>query len=240
MILETAYPSEKQQPPSGACAAGSSSQRSREVTTPWTNGDQDVSGLPPPPAYDFSSSHQVSSSRAPHLGHASYFPQQPQGPPNMAFNGSPYSPLGTYPGNMNAGDSFQRSSSSVGYGQAPPQPGAPYTNGIAQPYAQFPQHPQGSGSQNPSQYFAPFSLISVDTKLEHGFPGSKPSSRDQPHPFATHDVKQEEWMRFLREVQEAGRATPTEQIVSGLTSTVGRIRELFARERFHSTACYSH
>ena len=32
-------------------------------------------------------------------------------------------------------------------------------------------------------------------------------------------------MQFLGEVQQAGRATPKEQIISGLTSTVGRLRE---------------
>lgn len=194
--------------------------------TPWINSDQDISGLPPPPAYD-SDGQQVSSMRAPTVEPSPYFQQPMHGVPNPTFNGPLYPPQGQYLGSMSIPPeaSIQRSTSwspgPVGYNQMPTQPGGPHYQ-VPQPLA---QSSQVSHSQNRSQHFAPFSILSIDANLEHGFPGSKPSSRDHPHPFTTHDVKQEDWMKFLREVQDASKATVGDQVVNGLTYTVGRLRE---------------
>ena len=214
MILENTYPPEKQLPIPSAAEEQSGPSPGGSFT-PWSCDTQDVSKLPPPPAYsDLVGAPSSSSSFQPQFN-----PQPSIQQLNTAFNTQAYPPPGQSVGYMNLPPdvNVQRSASwspmPSGHSQMPVQ------TDIS---SQTPQ-PQPSSSE----YFAPFSILSLDTNLAHGFSGSTPSSRDKPHPFSTHNVKKEDWIQFLGEVQQAGRATPKEQIISGLTSTVGRLRECY-------------
>lgn len=51
--------------------------------------------------------------------------------------------------------------------------------------------------QLPYGAFPPMSLISNDKKLTHGFPELPPPCPSNPHPFATHDVTEEDWKRCV-------------------------------------------
>ncbi|KAI0731775.1 hypothetical protein C8Q72DRAFT_775580 [Fomitopsis betulina] len=52
--------------------------------------------------------------------------------------------------------------------------------------------------------FEPTSLRSLSDDLWQGFPPLPPQSRDAPHPFATHDVAEEDWRVFVFNVKEVG------------------------------------
>ncbi|KAI9566816.1 hypothetical protein HD554DRAFT_2024755 [Boletus coccyginus] len=62
--------------------------------------------------------------------------------------------------------------------------------------------------------FPPMSLISNDKNLTHGFPELPPPCPSNPHPFATHDVTEEDWKRFLADVKKAASLSPTQRIKS--------------------------
>lgn len=51
--------------------------------------------------------------------------------------------------------------------------------------------------------FEPTSLRSLSDDLWQGFPPLPPQSRDVPHPFATHDVAEEDWRVFVFNVKSA-------------------------------------
>jgi hypothetical protein len=49
----------------------------------------------------------------------------------------------------------------------------------------------------PYSLFPPMYLIANDNRLDKGFPLLPPPSALQPHPFATHDVNEEDWTRWV-------------------------------------------
>jgi hypothetical protein len=55
-------------------------------------------------------------------------------------------------------------------------------------------------------------LTSKGKHLDKGFPLMPPPTPVTPHPFATHDVNEDDWHRFLNEVKKAGKLTGREQI----------------------------
>ncbi|KAI0702010.1 hypothetical protein BC835DRAFT_150457 [Cytidiella melzeri] len=57
-----------------------------------------------------------------------------------------------------------------------------------------------------SSPFPPCSLLSIDSRLDNGFPTIPPPSSLQPHPFIIHDVTEEDWTRLLSDVKNAGRS----------------------------------
>jgi hypothetical protein len=66
---------------------------------------------------------------------------------------------------------------------------------------------------------APFpqcTLVSIDSKLDNGFPMLAPPSPLQPHPFVIHDVNEEDWLRFLNDIKVVGALSPMNKIVSGV------------------------
>ena len=67
-----------------------------------------------------------------------------------------------------------------------------------------------------TQPFRPFSLLSIGSGLDKGFPSVAPPSAAQPHPFIVHDVKEEDWTRLLHDIQAAGRLSPLNKIVAGV------------------------
>jgi len=50
-------------------------------------------------------------------------------------------------------------------------------------------------------------LIATGKTLDKGFPLTTPPSNSNPHPFASHDVYENDWMSFLREVQAVATLT---------------------------------
>lgn len=67
-----------------------------------------------------------------------------------------------------------------------------------------------------SATFPPCTLISIDAKLENGFPALAPPSSLQPHPFIVHDVKEEDWVRLLNDIKAVGKLSPMNRIVSNV------------------------
>ena len=57
--------------------------------------------------------------------------------------------------------------------------------------------------------------------LDKGFPYASPACEmDGPHPFVTHDVAEDDWVRFLADVQGAGGLEPVNAVVAGAAPTV--------------------
>lgn len=241
MILnDTQGPPEKQQhpdeplarPPGGPSSTTSNSQLS------WTFENQDVASFRPPPAYD---AHETHAKDLPNFQHAQRNPgfhAGPQYPASEVMNyGGPHRSGGyiqqaVYPGYVGG--------SSVGVQQqgALQHPGtgqtflpssvafAPHSaSGWSHPsYSTHPSSVNASGRPTKNQFFQPFALISHTSDLQNGFPGDKPPSNDHPHPFTTHEVKQEDWIQFLTEIQEVERGSTGDQIAKGLIDVVGRLR----------------
>lgn len=53
-------------------------------------------------------------------------------------------------------------------------------------------------------------------EIGDGFTQLPPPSAVQPHPFATHDVQEADWLRFLGDVKKAGELTTGENITSAV------------------------
>ncbi|KZT04843.1 uncharacterized protein LAESUDRAFT_715376 [Laetiporus sulphureus 93-53] len=56
-------------------------------------------------------------------------------------------------------------------------------------------------------HFQPATLVSVSENLQNGFPLTVPPSATIPHPFALHDVHEQDWKAFLLDVQAAAPST---------------------------------
>lgn len=68
----------------------------------------------------------------------------------------------------------------------------------------------------PYEHFEPASLVSLNKDLDKGFPQLPPPSRAVPHPFATHDVAENDWQRFLHDVKLAGSLSPANRIAAAV------------------------
>lgn len=64
--------------------------------------------------------------------------------------------------------------------------------------------------------FEPTYLIGPSERLDKGFASEIPPSRIHPHPFSTHDVREEDWMRFLSDLKKAASLTPRNRVVAGV------------------------
>ena len=52
--------------------------------------------------------------------------------------------------------------------------------------------------------------------MDKGFGVELPPSRENPHPFATHDVQEDDWKRFLGDLKKAAALTTRDKIVAGV------------------------
>lgn len=68
--------------------------------------------------------------------------------------------------------------------------------------------------------FRDTSLLASDNELDHGFPVIVPPASDDPHPFATHDITEEDWTRFLHDIKIAASLSPKDRVVSGVAPMV--------------------
>ncbi len=64
--------------------------------------------------------------------------------------------------------------------------------------------------------FPTFSLISIDSNLDKGFPAVIPPSPCQPHPFIVHDVHEEDWTRLLNDVKVVSKLSGRDKVVSNV------------------------
>lgn len=64
--------------------------------------------------------------------------------------------------------------------------------------------------------FAPAALTSLDAKLDKGFPPLAPPTMSAPHPFATHDVVEDDWQRFLNDVKVASTLSTIDKVKMGV------------------------
>ncbi|KAG1798540.1 uncharacterized protein HD556DRAFT_1351144 [Suillus plorans] len=62
--------------------------------------------------------------------------------------------------------------------------------------------------------FPPMCLISNQTDLSKGFPEVAPPCQLCVHPFATHDISEEDWRRFLADIKKAGSLSAGQRIKS--------------------------
>lgn len=62
--------------------------------------------------------------------------------------------------------------------------------------------------------FPPCTSISLGKDLADGFPSIPPSSTTQPHPFMTHDVNEEDWLRLLGDIKKVGSSTPLNNVAA--------------------------
>ena len=72
------------------------------------------------------------------------------------------------------------------------------------PPPSFLRPPQANYAYTP---FAPCVTTSLGTTLDAGFVMAPPPSPTpaQPHPFVTHDVNEDDWTRFLGDLQKTGK-----------------------------------
>ncbi|KAG2348066.1 hypothetical protein BDR05DRAFT_926913 [Suillus weaverae] len=160
------------------------------------------------------------------------YPQGDQAPPVGYYGQNPAcSPEVRYPYDQNrAGPSdyplYQPNNSLSPYSQTPgavPQDRAPSPNGESTGlslasffgntgpppmwHRQPPQH-------LPRNQFPPMCLISNGTDLSKGFPELPPPCQLCVHPFAAHDIMEEDWKRFLADIKKAGSLSAGQRIKS--------------------------
>ncbi|KAI6133450.1 hypothetical protein EDD17DRAFT_1553236 [Pisolithus thermaeus] len=75
-------------------------------------------------------------------------------------------------------------------------------------------------SNLPYNQFPPMCLISNGKDLAKGFPELPPPCQLAPHPFATHDVTEEDWKRFLTDVKKGASLTGAQRIKSNVIPLV--------------------
>ena len=68
----------------------------------------------------------------------------------------------------------------------------------------------------PYAAFPAMELISKGSTLDKGFPYAAPPCVMAPHPFATHDVNENDWRRFLHDLRIVGSLSPMNRVVTGL------------------------
>lgn len=72
----------------------------------------------------------------------------------------------------------------------------------------------------PYNQFPPMCLISNGKDLAKGFPELPPPCQLAPHPFATHDVTEEDWKRFLADVKKGASLSGAQRIKSNVIPLV--------------------
>ncbi|KAF8189361.1 hypothetical protein BJ912DRAFT_967327 [Pholiota molesta] len=55
--------------------------------------------------------------------------------------------------------------------------------------------------------FPPIFLVAISKTLAKGFPPAPPPSSTRPHPFTSHNVLEEDWLRFLGEIHDSANLT---------------------------------
>ncbi|EKM56386.1 uncharacterized protein PHACADRAFT_207639 [Phanerochaete carnosa HHB-10118-sp] len=68
----------------------------------------------------------------------------------------------------------------------------------------------------PYNPFPPMTALGFGATLDQGFSTVPPTTVVNPHPFVTHDVCEEDWTRFVGDLQKVGTLSPMNKIVAGV------------------------
>lgn len=79
-----------------------------------------------------------------------------------------------------------------------------------------PSFTRAPGGNFPYSPFPPCVLHGIGETLDKGFPVVPPPSNVQPHPFATHDVKEEDWARLLGDLKSVSSLSVGQKIGAGV------------------------
>ncbi|KAH7912644.1 hypothetical protein BJ138DRAFT_1147962 [Hygrophoropsis aurantiaca] len=63
-------------------------------------------------------------------------------------------------------------------------------------------------------------LVSHTWRLENGFPELPPPCQIEPHPFATHDITEEDWIRFLADIKKGASLSKKQNITAKVVPIV--------------------
>ncbi|CCL98039.1 uncharacterized protein FIBRA_00033 [Fibroporia radiculosa] len=159
-------------------------------------------GQYPPGQYDRDSYPSASSSRG-----------SPYGTPGIADRSpSPYASSPGQPGPSGAGAAPAAPSGVLGVLKHM-APGESITKLLNPPPPPFLRHPPPNLPYSP---FEPSTLMGTHKDLNKAFPLVAPPSRTVPHPFATHDITEQDWTRFLHDVHAAAGITPMNSLVANV------------------------
>ncbi|TFY59727.1 hypothetical protein EVJ58_g5605 [Rhodofomes roseus] len=165
---------------------------------------QDVRSMPPPSYDDVNRSYINGPYPPPQSG--SYTQGGAHASANYAINGDNRSPgpsgvsSGSNPGGMLGMLKNMAPGQSIASLLDPPPP--PF---LRAPRPDFPYGP-----------FEPAALTSLDAQLDKGFPPLAPPVARMPHPFATHDVADDDWQRFLHDIKIASSLSPINRVAAGV------------------------
>ncbi|KZT32674.1 hypothetical protein SISSUDRAFT_1066735 [Sistotremastrum suecicum HHB10207 ss-3] len=197
----------------------------------------------PPPGYYASypsqnpfSPRQVDSSLASWDGSPPPLPQRPYQngappfpPPQRSYEDMGYSSQGLQgPGSSGYARYPQPGSSSVPLGTPSTSSRASQLLGkIVKRDPLNPPPPSFSRAPDPRYpypAFQPMWLLGSGKKgLDSCFPSILPTSFMNPHPFASHDVDQSDWIRFVEDIQIAGGLTGQQRVVSNVVPLVAQM-----------------
>lgn len=127
---------------------------------------------------------------------------QPSSSPPLVEPSTSYAPPPAY---AQSDQSTGESSTANGKRSAPETSGSQYastSSASTLPYAVLPATEQDVASfsrQAPQQDYPPFEptfLLANGQYLTRGFPALPPPSRTTPHPFASHDITESDWLRY--------------------------------------------
>ncbi|EIW83752.1 hypothetical protein CONPUDRAFT_163056 [Coniophora puteana RWD-64-598 SS2] len=182
------------------------SQNQGQWSQPPPSGGYAAPPGPPPPGYQQSPPPQ------------SYGGYQ-QSPPPQQYGGYQQSPpphaYGPPP--IERGPSMSGSPGPSG-GQQEQKPGGfkgflANATGNGPPPAGWMRPPRQDLSYAP---FQPIALLSKGKDVSKGFPEIPPPCTYNPHPFATHDVTEEDWKKFIADVKKGGELTVAQRIRSNV------------------------
>lgn len=95
---------------------------------------------------------------------------------------------------------------------SPPLPPSSPSDLLNPPPPSFSRPPQSGFPYGPFPLLAHFSQ---GTGIDGGFASMPPPTHVDPHPFATHDVNEEDWARFLDDTRRAGSLSPLNKFAVG-------------------------
>ncbi|KAF9238518.1 hypothetical protein BU15DRAFT_88360 [Melanogaster broomeanus] len=188
---------------------------------------QDASGAPLP--WQGQNQFPPQGPYPPQVPNQGYYPPQgpPQGyypPPGPPQGPSGYPPYETAPSGSGS-HPYYTQTPGAGMSQSPQDrtAAAAASGGVGMSLSSFfgdkgppPMWQRPPRENLPYNQFPPMCLISNGKDLSKGFPELPPPCQLSPHPFASHDIAEEDWKRFLVDVKKSGSLSPAQRIKSNV------------------------
>lgn len=213
------YPNEKRREVVYTYTPGRDDQ---DPQTPFFPTSRTQPGGPPvtpnPPGYVYAQTPGASHASPPSRTLAPSWPADtsdyPSGSRSSQFANNPCPP--STRGSLSRGESFdKRHSRGHSYGgtsSSPLLPPSTPSELLNPPPPSFSRPPQSGLPYGPFPLLAHFSQ---GTGIDGGFAATPPPTHIDPHPFATHDVNEEDWARFLDDIRRAGSLSPLNKFTVG-------------------------